>query len=142
MNDCWVLMQKFLMNQISDAENEALQDWLNKDLKNRQKFEEVKQVWALSRRFDEPAYELEEEKQKVFENIKNYEKPLKWHKRSYQFKILNSLMPAAAIIFLIIATAYLTWIYADSTSGSNSFGQILVSHESVGKIDLPDSSSI
>ena len=135
-------MQKFLRNEMNDVEREELDAWLNRDFKNRQKFEEVKQVWELTGQFDTPIYALEEEKQKLYENIENYRQPLRRHKSSLRFKTVKWFWWAAAVVLLIMATVYVTWIYANRILVSNSNEQILVSNELGSKIGLPDSSII
>lgn len=71
----WALMQRFLMNQASDAEKEELKIWLNRDDKNRQKFKEVKKVWELTLCPNELSNNMKEEKQAILKKIKNSGKP-------------------------------------------------------------------
>ena len=69
MSDYWDLIQKYLRNQISNSEKEALEVWLNSEKKNRQKFKEIREVWELSRNSDKPVYDLDEEKRKILDKI-------------------------------------------------------------------------
>ncbi|MCG8309057.1 MAG: FecR domain-containing protein [Cytophagales bacterium] len=141
MNKSWNLIQKFLMNRISDAERAALEDWLNQDVRHRQKFEQAKKIWELSGNSDEPVYNLEEEKQKIIQNIRNLQKPVKIHRISKLREILP-FFRVASVILLIVTTAFFAWMYGSRSSLSNFDGTILVSHVSGSKINLPDSSSI
>jgi len=141
MNNHWILIQKFLRGHITDTEKEALEHWLNKEVKNRQKFDEIKEVWVLTKRSDEPVYNLEDEKLKVLQLIQSSEKEPDDRKGKDGFK-MYSLLRVAAVILLMIVASFLTWMYSTDRSSSNLNGQILVSHDAVTKIDLPDSSII
>ncbi|NJN25306.1 MAG: hypothetical protein HC819_04680 [Cyclobacteriaceae bacterium] len=141
MKGHWTLIRKFLKGHISFAEKEALEEWLNYDLSNRQKFEELKEVWELTGQFEEPVYDLEEEKQKLLRQIDSCERVLAAH-NGHSRPNFNSLLTAAAMIFLLASTTFLAWMYYRNVKSVTLSVQIMASKHSVTNIDLPDSSRI
>ena len=69
MKDPWVLIQRFLTDQISDEDKEILENWLNSDSRNYNKFEQIKEIWNLTEYPDEPEFNLNEEKKKLIQKI-------------------------------------------------------------------------
>lgn len=69
MKDPWVLIQRFLTDQISDEDKEILENWLNSDSRNYNKFEQIKEIWNLTEYPDEPEFNLNEEKKKIIQKI-------------------------------------------------------------------------
>ncbi len=69
MEDPWVLIQRFLTDQISDEDKEILENWLNSDSRNYNKFEQIKEIWNLTEYPDEPEFNLNEEKKKIIQKI-------------------------------------------------------------------------
>ena len=69
MEDPWVLIQRFLTDQISDEDKETLENWLNSDSRNYNKFEQIKEIWNLTEYPDEPEFNLNEEKKKIIQKI-------------------------------------------------------------------------
>ena len=141
MDDHWVLIYKYLKGDITDLEKDVLENWLKSDAKNLQKFKEVKEVWKLTKPFDNLIYNLEEEKQKVLKVIEQSKvEPTKQELPGRQ-NILRSFLRVAAAILVIFVTAYTTWIFT-SNKPLDLSAQIHISNETVTKIDLPDSSRI
>ena len=69
MEDPWGLIQRFLTDQISDEDKETLENWLNSDSRNYNKFEQIKEIWNLTEYPDEPEFNLNEEKKKIIQKI-------------------------------------------------------------------------
>lgn len=63
------MIQRFLTDQISDEDKEILENWLNSDSRNYNKFEQIKEIWNLTEYPDEPEFNLNEEKKKIIQKI-------------------------------------------------------------------------
>ena len=63
------MIQRFLTDQISDEDKETLENWLNSDSRNYNKFEQIKEIWNLTEYPDEPEFNLNEEKKKIIQKI-------------------------------------------------------------------------
>ena len=75
MNDPLILIQRFLTDQISDEDKKILQNWLNADPENHNKFEQIKEIWKLTEYPAEPEFDLEEEKLKILQKILKSDDP-------------------------------------------------------------------
>lgn len=141
MKNQWVLIINFLKGQLSNKEKELLKDWLDEDKKNREKFEEAKEIWKLTKPSGHPVYDLDDEKQKILDKIKSLEKVPVAHIRLTNFST-SSFLKVAAVILLIVAASFITWMFSTSDTSINESRQVLVSREGVTRINLPDGSLV
>ncbi len=126
----WTVIVKYLDDSMSDDDHQRLQNWLNKDAKNRKVLASIEKLWEATDRQDKESLfrdsELEKDWWRISEHIQNRETKKHnkriWHiqKISGRKSVLFSLLKVAAVILVAALSALFTLQFASDSKKSDN----------------------
>src|SRR6056297_1916092 len=121
----WTVIVKYLDDSMSDDDHQRLQNWLNKDAKNRKVLASIEKLWEATDRQDKESLfrdsELEKDWWRISEHIQNRETKKHnkriWHiqKISGRKSVFFSLLKVAAVILVAALSALFTLQFASDS---------------------------
>lgn len=151
----WTIIVRYLDESLSDDDNQRLQNWLNKDGKNRKVLASVKKLWESTDSQEKETLfrksELEKDWRRISDHIQNREEEnqnkIIWHFRkiSRRKSILIGLLKVAAVILVAALSAFFTLQFASDGKKSDYkpvIGEIVTQRGERANVQLSDGTNV